>query len=145
MITSMSHSLSNALIIPMFAHVALTSLLYALLTIMRAPSVWNIGARDDGTNPLNVFESRISANLSNQFEWPLFFYIACIILMANQQFYSLTYLYLAWVFILGRVVHGLVQVLTSNIRLRGIVFTINFLAVFAMWVLLLLDYIKSSP
>lgn len=135
--------MSNSLIIPMFCHVALTGFLYALLTIMRAPSIWNIGASKDGTHPFIEFEKRISANLSNQFEWPLFFYVACVILMTNEQLYSLTHLWLAWVFISGRVLHGLVQILTSNIRLRGIVFTINFLAVFAMWVLLLLGYLSD--
>jgi hypothetical protein len=45
---------------------------------------------------------------------------------------------LAWVFILGRVIHSGVQILTDNVRLRGLVFTINFLAVLAMWCLLIL-------
>ena len=38
----------------------------------------------------------------------------------------------------GRVMHSGVQVLTANVRLRGVVFTINFLAVLAMWVRLVL-------
>jgi hypothetical protein len=119
----------------MFCHVALTGGLYALLTIMRAPSVWNISVK----NSFTQLEARVSANLSNQFEWPLFFYAACIILLTNEQLYSASYLWLAWVFIIGRIVHSLVHIATSNIRLRGIVFTINFLAVFGMWVRLLLD------
>jgi hypothetical protein len=43
-------------------------------------------------------------------------------------------LVLAWVFVAGRVLHSGVQVFTANVRLRGAVFTINFLAVLALWV-----------
>jgi len=40
---------------------------------------------------------------------------------------------LAWVFVAGRVLHSLVQIPTTNVRLRGLVFTINFVAVLALW------------
>ncbi len=33
--------------------------------------------------------------------------------------------------------HSAVQVLTANVRLRGLVFTLNFLAVLGLWGLLL--------
>ena len=65
--------MNNPIIIPMFVHVALTGFLYVLLTITRAPSVWGIGLNKEGVNPLLAIEKRVSANLSNQFEWPLFF------------------------------------------------------------------------
>ncbi|WP_083777363.1 MAPEG family protein [Kangiella koreensis] len=42
-------------------------------------------------------------------------------------------LWLAWIFVAGRLIHSAVQILTNNIRLRGLVYTINFLAVLAMW------------
>ena len=128
--------MDKALIYPMAAHVALTGLLYVLLTVARAPSVWGIGRRADGSNPWADFEPRISANLSNQFEWPLFFYAASLLLMV-QHVVGAPQLALAWVFVAGRVVHSGVQVCTRNIRLRGLVFTINFLAVFGMWLCLL--------
>jgi len=41
----------------------------------------------------------------------------------------------ARLFIVGRLIHSAVQVLTGNIRLRGLVFTINFVSVLAMWFL----------
>ena len=56
----------------MAAHVAITALLYLLLTVARAPKIWGIGQRSDGSNRWASIEPRISANLSNQFEWPLF-------------------------------------------------------------------------
>lgn len=128
----------HPLILPMAAHVALAALLYLLLTITRAPAVWGIGRRVDGGNPWAEVEPRISANLSNQFEWPLFFYAACLVLMQMPS-PSQAAVVLAWVFIAGRVLHSAVQILTRNIRLRGLVFTINFLAVLGLWVCVVLS------
>src|SRR5688500_8978743 len=128
--------MSDPLVVPMAAHVALAAFLYVLLTVVRAPAVWGVGRRPDGSNPWASVEPRISANLANQFEWPLFFHIACLFLLQFQV--SLAALVLAWIFVFGRVLHSAVQILTRNVRLRGIVFTINFLAVLGLWVLVVL-------
>jgi hypothetical protein len=120
----------------MAAHVAFTALLYALLTVARAPKVWGIGQRQDGSNPWATVEPRISANLSNQFEWPLFFYAACLLLIQTQVESSFAVL-LAWVFIGGRVVHSYIQICTTNVRVRGLAFTINFLATLGLWAVVL--------
>jgi hypothetical protein len=128
--------MANSLIVPMAAHVALAALLYVLLTIARAPAVWGIGRRPDGSNPWATHEPRISANLSNQFEWPLLFHVACLVLLPLQPGPGVVLL--AWIFIAGRVLHSAVQVGTRNVRLRGIVFTVNFLAVLGLWIAVLL-------
>jgi hypothetical protein len=132
---------SQFLIFPMLAHVALAAFLYLLLTIARAPSIWGIGRRADGSNPWAKFEPRISANLSNQFEWPVFFYAACLILMQQSELDRFALL-ASWIFICGRVLHSLVQILTTNVRLRGLVFTVNFLAVLALWGLIFVDALR---
>lgn len=124
------------LLYPMAAHVALAALLYALLTLFRAPAIWGLGRRADGANPWAALEPRTSANLSNQFEWPLFFHVACVLLIVLQVRDPMAPM-LAWVFIAGRILHSGVQILTTNVRLRGLVFTINFLAVLGLWLLLL--------
>jgi hypothetical protein len=124
--------MSHPLIIPMACHVGLAAFLYVILTLARAPAIWGIGRRPDGSNPWAQVEPRISANLSNQFEWPLLFYVACLL---HLQFDTGDApLVLAWIFVAGRVLHSLVQILTRNVRLRGVVFTINFLAVLGLWV-----------
>lgn len=116
----------------MAAHVALAALLYALLTVARAPAIWGLGRRADGSNPWAAVEPRISANLSNQFEWPLFFHVACVLLLMRGGGDALA-LWLAWGFVAGRVLHTLVQVGTRNVQLRGLVFMLNFLAVLGLW------------
>lgn len=135
-------SMDTALLLPMTAHVALAAFLYILLTIARAPAIWGIGRRADGSNPWAKIEPRISANLSNQFEWPLFFHVACVVLMLLGT--GATAVALAWVFVGGRLLHSGVQVLTTNVRLRGLVFTVNFLAVLALWSLLLRAAIEHA-
>nr|WP_277399718.1 MAPEG family protein [Pseudoxanthomonas sp. LH2527] len=119
----------------MTAHVALAALLYVLLTVARAPAIWGIGRRADGSNPFASLEPRIGANLSNQFEWPLFFHVACVLLMLLGT--SAMAIALAWLFVGGRLLHSAVQILTTNVRLRGLVFTVNFLAVLGLWGVLL--------
>ncbi len=123
---------SAALLQAMFAHVMLSGLLYVLLTLARAPAVWGIGRAADGSNPLAALERRISANLSNQFEWPLFFHLACVLLIHFGQV-DATALILAWTFVAGRVAHSAVQIGTANVRLRGLVYTVNFVAALALW------------
>lgn len=121
----------------MLAHVGWVCMLYAALTVVRAPDAWGIGRRPDGTNPFAHLEPRISANLSNQFEWPVLFYVVCILWLIGQSAGERNFVLLAWIFVAGRIIHSGVQILTTNIRLRGVVFTINFLAVIFMWGLLL--------
>jgi hypothetical protein len=120
----------------MAAHVALAALLYVLLTAARAPAVWGIGRAADGSNPWAQAERRISANLSNQFEWPLLFYVVCLLVILLRTADPVQS-WLAWLFIAGRLAHSAVHVFTTNVRLRGLVFTINFLAVLGMWARLL--------
>lgn len=130
--------MSQALVVPMVAHVVLATILYVFLTFARAPSVWGIGRRRDNGGSWDEIESRISANLSNQFEWPVFFHIACLLLLLVEVSYSSVIL--AWVFVVGRVLHSAIQILTVNVRVRGLVFTINFLAVIGLWFAVLMAY-----
>ena len=127
----------DQLIIPMVAHVAWAALLYVVLTIVRAPAVWNVGSRPDGSNPMADLELRVSANLTNQFEWPVVFYAACLVVLVQQESVSLAQVTLAWIFVAGRITHSGVQILTTNIRLRGVVFTINFVAALGLWATIL--------
>ena len=131
----------SSLIAPMFMHIFLCALLFVFLTLTRAPSVWGVGKNKDGSNPFADIQPKVSANLSNQFEWPLFFHVVCALLIALGEPISNSQVSLAWVFVIGRVLHSLVQIFTDNIRLRGLVFTINFVAVLAMWLLLFIEQV----
>lgn len=119
---------------PLLAHIGLTFFLYAWLTFARAQAVKSgeteyscfVLGRDE---PLHV--ARITRNLSNQFELPVIFYALVVLLIALAR---VTWIDVAaaWLFVAGRVIHTLVQTLTDNVKLRGQVFMINFLAVVAL-------------
>ena len=126
----------GTLLTPVFLHIVWCAVLYALLTVTRAPVVWGVGRSKNGSNPFHSIQPKISANLSNQFEWPMFFHIACVLLIAMDEPIAGVQIYLAWTFVIGRVLHSIVQIFTDNIRLRGVIFTINFIAVLAMWTLI---------
>ena len=120
------------LILLMFFHVCWVFLLYVVLTVLRAPSAWGLDTKSGIIHKLARYEPKVSANLSNQFEWPLLFYTASILSISIGVSDSVLNA-CALVFILGRVGHSAVHILTDNIRLRGAIFTVNFLAVMLMW------------
>jgi len=122
------------LIWPMLAHIVLVFGLYAWLSVARTLAVRR------GIIGYNAFEftggeppaiARITRNLSNQFELPVLFYVSILLLM---QFAAVTVwdFWAAWAFIAGRVLHTAVQTQSSDVWLRGLVFGINALAVFAL-------------
>ncbi len=117
---------------PILAHIAWIVFLYTALTVVRAPDAWGIGSKPDGTNPFFSIEPKITANLRNQFEWPILFYLICVFLVIEHSSDPLQ-ISLAWLFVAGRVLHSFVHIILNNIRLRGIVFSINFVATLAMW------------
>lgn len=124
-----------SLFLPMFAHVLLCTVLYALLTVARAPAVWGAGVNVPAVAALANRKALISANLSNQFEWPLFFHVVCLIALFAPVSNESAMVILAWIFVGGRVLHSVVQIAMNNVRVRGVIFTINFIAVIAMWVI----------
>jgi hypothetical protein len=119
-----------SLLFPMLAHIGWVFVLYAWLTLARQRAVkagevkYGDFARHD--EPHHV--ARIAYNLSNQFELPIIFYAAVVLLIATNNVTTIDII-AAWVVVAGRVIHTLVQCLTDNVPLRGQVFLINFAGV----------------
>lgn len=132
---------ARLILLPAAAHLALVAFLYAWLTIERLRAVrarartyadlqFAGGDVDRG--------ARVAANLRNQFEAPMLFHPLVLALWATQSA-TIAMVWLAWLFVAGRVMHTAVQTLTGNVPLRGAVFTLNFLALAGLWVLFLLQ------
>jgi hypothetical protein len=121
----------NSILWPMLAHIGWVFLLYAWLTVARKQAVAR-GEVDYSSFAFNREEpkavARIRLNLANQFELPVIFYALVVLLVAVGRV-TMVDVIAAWVFVLGRVVHSLVQGLTDNVPLRGRVFVTNYLAV----------------
>jgi hypothetical protein len=122
---------ATSLLWPLLAHFVLVCLLYAWLTFLRLRAVRRgevefacfVTGREE---PVEI--ARITRNLANQFELPAVFYAFVVLLVALGRVTAID-VAAAWVFVIGRVIHSLVQTLTDNVPLRGQVFMINFLAV----------------
>jgi len=114
----------------MLFQIGWTFLLYVWLTVARTIAVkrgevdYSVFAH--GEEPPHL--DRITRNLANQFELPVIFYAAVVLLIATKNVSTIDII-AAWVFVAGRVIHTLVQTLTDNVPLRGQVFLINFAAV----------------
>lgn len=123
------------LLLPLFLHFGLVVSLYAALTwarlvvVRRGQADKNDFARADGDPPLS---GRLQRNLANQFEAPVFAWIGALLLLLTSSVTPWD-VAAAWVFLIGRLAHTLVQCNGDNVALRGQVFTINFLAV--LWLM----------
>ena len=128
-------SSSAQLLLPLFLHFGLVVGLYAALTwarltaVRRGEATKNDFARADGDPPA---PARIQRNLANQFEAPVFAWIAALLLILTSAV-TIWDVFAAWVFLIGRLVHTAVQCSGDNVALRGQVFTINFLGV--LWLM----------
>ena len=126
---------SAQLLLPLFLHFGLVVGLYAALTwarltaVRRGEATKNDFARADGDPPA---PARIQRNLANQFEAPVFAWIAALLLILTSAV-TVQDVAAAWVFLIGRLIHTAVQCRGDNVALRGQVFTINFLGV--LWLM----------
>jgi hypothetical protein len=120
---------------PLLGHLALVMFLYAWLTVARTRAVRagevTYGCFEFGRDEPPAI-ARVTRNLANQFELPVLFYVA-ILLLLNFAETRMIDVALAWVFLAGRVIHTAVQTRTDNVPLRGRVFMINFLGVAGLW------------
>jgi hypothetical protein len=115
---------------PMLAQIGWTFLLYIWLTVarQRAVKAGEVKYGDFARHEEPHHVARITYNLANQFELPVIFYAAVVLLIATNNVMTVDII-AAWIFVAGRVIHSLVQCLTDNVRLRGQVFLINFAGV----------------
>jgi hypothetical protein len=126
--------IASAFLIPLLGHFALVVFLFAWLSMLRLQAVARNEAKIEDFARANSdprAAARVQRNLSNQFEAPIFVYFAASILVALGAVTWFDCL-AAWVFLIGRILHTLVQTLTDNVKLRGQVFVINFLGVLAL-------------
>jgi len=121
-------------LLPFLGHFLLVVGLYAWLTLERQlailhrevePGVFVNAGADPGRS------KRIARNLSNQFELPVFALFAAAILFMKDAIGPID-IAAAWLFLFGRLIHTAVQTLSDHVPLRGLVFTINFIAVLAL-------------
>lgn len=111
-------------------HFVLVMVLYTALTVLRMRDV-RAGTtaitdyvREDGDGPV---ADRIRRNIANQFELPMFAWLAVAMLVALGAIGQLDAI-AAWLLLAGRAVHTFVQTSTENVKLRGMVYLVTAIA-----------------
>lgn len=136
------------MIYPMFAMVVLTLAIGVMAFVIRVNSVRQ-GTVDPRSYKLMDAENfpdavtKTTRSLSNQFEIPVLFYVACLAFLA-LGISSKTGLFLAWLFVAFRVLHAYIH-LTYNLLLHRIVaFWLSVFTVLALWICLLISAVEYT-
>lgn len=118
---------------PVVGHLALIQVLFVMVSIRRYQAVRAGAERNGFAWGREPEESRRWArNLDNQFQVPMLFYALVALIFATGTG-GAPEVVLAWIFLFGRLAHTGVQVSGDDVRLRGQVFTISYVALSLMW------------
>jgi hypothetical protein len=126
-----------ALVYPMFAMVILTATVVVMLFRRRVHAV------REGLVTTSFFRiyqgapepessAKAARHLSNLFETPTLFYVACVTAMVAQQAGALM-LALAWAYVAARVAHAAIHLGSNRLRWRIRAYSLSWLLLLAMW------------
>ncbi len=76
----------------------------------------------------------------NMFELPILFYFLCILLMITDQITLLDY-YLAWGFVISRIIHSIIRIPNQNVIYRFTAYAFGFFILLIEWILFGLKFI----
>ncbi|QKC97377.1 MAPEG family protein [Mesorhizobium sp. NZP2298] len=126
----------TAIFWPVLAHVLLIYIVYGVLGRRR------YGAIKSGEAKVGQYKVRstepassvtVAANLSNQFELPVLFYVLCLTLHVTNGVNYLT-LALMWIFVASRCFHAWVHLTSNNLLLRSRSFSFGAVIILLGWI-----------
>jgi hypothetical protein len=126
---------------PLFVEVVLTFALMLWMGSMRVSLVRSGQVKPEDIAlrqpnwPRQVLQVQNAA--LNQFELPVLFYVLTVLSIITRDA-DLTFVILAWVFVLLRLVHAFIHVTSNNVRQRGLAFITGAFVLMAMWVIYIL-------
>lgn len=124
--------MSHPLILPMLIQMALSIAILFWLAYSRVSRIAKHGLAEIRKTGFPTHVNNASDNFKNQFEVPVIFYaLSLLIIVAGTA--STVIIAAAWVFVIGRIIHALIQ-LTKNIIFpwRFLVFLLTALALIVM-------------
>jgi len=131
----------RAVLAPLFVEVVLTFGLMLWMGTMRVSLVRSgqVNPEDIALRqpnwPKQVLQVQNAA--LNQFELPVLFYVLTVLSIITRDA-DLTFVILAWMFVLLRLVHAYIHVTSNNVRQRGLTFITGAFVLMAMWVIYIL-------
>lgn len=121
---------------PVLAHVLLIYMVYGVLGRRRYGAVRSGEAKAGqfkvrSTEPASSIT--VAANLTNQFELPVLFYVLCVTLHLTNGVNYLT-LALMWIFVVSRYFHAWVHLTSNNLLLRSRSFFVGAAILLLGWI-----------
>jgi hypothetical protein len=121
---------------PVLAHVLLIYLVYGVLGRRRYGAVRSGEAKAGqfkvrSTEPASSIT--VAANLTNQFELPVLFYVLCLTLHLTNGVNYLT-LALMWIFVASRYFHAWIHLTSNNLLLRSRSFFVGAVILLLGWI-----------
>jgi hypothetical protein len=121
---------------PVLAHVLLIYIVYGVLGRRRYGAIRSGEAKPGqykvrSTEPAS--STTVAANLINQFELPVLFYVLCLTLHLTNGVNYLT-LALMWIFVASRYFHAWVHLTSNNLLLRSRSFFVGAVILLLGWI-----------
>jgi hypothetical protein len=129
----------NPILLPLLAMVFLTFAVWVYLYALRIPEIKRLGIDPDDlqdraeSHKLLKVSAAASNNLKNLFEVPILFYLAVMITMLLMIQDGLL-VWLAWGFVILRVVHSAIHCSYNRVMHRFTVYLISCLFLMFMWI-----------
>lgn len=129
---------SSLIFWPVLAQVLLTLIMFILLGVRKAGAV-KAGTVNRKQAALNNREwpedvIKVSNNIANQFEFPVLFYVLCLVLYSIDAVGAVALVF-AWLFALSRYAHAYVHIGSNYVPMRLRMFLIGCLVLIGMFML----------
>ena len=140
----------NSMLCPVFAMVTLTALVWFAMVTQR------FGLGKKLKLEMSAFQSRASTaqaygqgdkagnHLMNLIEIPVLFYALVALLIATQNVTPMQ-VNMAWAFVVLRAVHAVIHCTVNKVELRGLVYMLSTLVMFAMWTMFAMNVYNAAP
>jgi hypothetical protein len=128
----------QAILMPMFAEVALTFVLLFWMGFLRMQAIRSGAVKPEQIAlrephwPLRVLQ--IGNAFHNQLELPVLFYVVTLLALMTETLDVILYV-LSWMFVLSRFLHAYIHVTSNRLDRRTGVFGVGAIALLLMWVI----------
>lgn len=137
----------QAILLPLFVEVILTFVLWGWMAALRTRDFTSGGVRADdiALREPNWSKSTLQVmySFSNQFELPVLFYVLTILAYVTHKA-GTVFVFLAWVFVIFRLLHAYVHTTSNVVRFRGSLYGIATFALILNWVIYII-LVLTSP
>lgn len=128
----------QVILLPLFVEIALTFFL-----LYRTAFARNADFKSGLVHPRDIALGQLawtpktqqfSNSYGNQFELPVLFYVLTVLSLVTQHA-DMTFVVLAWIFVIARLAHCYIHVTSNRVMRRGMIFGIGGFALTLMWLI----------